>query len=117
MTISGGVSNYNPTAVKETYRPHIQEVYTHERTNVCALALYVSIVNQILSLSPSKGGVCGGGALISLTCVCPLAGNIQLPRPGVLSLATSYFSSNIISSNVRTNYSCTSLFEVRTDNT
>ena len=34
-----------------------------------------------------------------------------------LSLATSYFSSNRISSNVHTNYFCIPLFEVKTDNT
>ena len=37
--------------------------------------------------------------------------------PSFVSLATSYFSSNIISSNVCTNFFCTDFFEVRTDNT
>ena len=34
--------------------------------------------------------------------------------PPFVSLAISYFSSNIISLNVRTNYFCTPLFEVKT---
>ena len=34
-----------------------------------------------------------------------------------VSMATLYFSSNRVSSNVRTNYFCIPLFDVRTDNT
>ena len=97
----GGEKNYVGT---ETCGPNTQEVYAHARMDRCAPALSLSIVDRIISLNPSKGGYylwlsqtrfCPcvrqrfffGGEGINLPAfVHPFFGNIQLPRPGVLSL-------------------------------
>ena len=74
----------------------------HARTNMFTPTLSASIPNQILSLRLSKGGLLsviiknqimslrlstflnGGGELISVSCVRPFFGNIQLSITGFL---------------------------------